>query len=591
VKSSLERLSVVKLNEVRALFLDIQTTGANPTSGRPLEIAWTVDTFGELADIDQNVQSHLLEQPEGTLPKRISVITGIKESDLCGARGISEVSLQLQQSLAAVHGASLESNPVPCIIHFARFEQPFIDHFFPDVAASISVFCTHQIAARLFPNLPSRGLRGLSGFFGMSLGDCKRAQSHVQATYFIWRHLREILVAQGITTVKELGEWLRDSRPAKRTKYEYPLAPETRLSLPDKPGVYKMIAANGDILYVGKATSLKQRVNSYFRGRKGKDSFKLEMLTRVKDIQVTPCATVLEACLLEVEEIKRLNPPYNICLKQSDRPLVFYAADFSAASDRMTSQTPIGPFRSELVMDSFIRLLHSLAENKFDSGIFFDELPEELLSQGFEEFVRRHGTKAERLLQGRSLMALALKLFKVYRQRADQDAEQDPEEATVDALLPEDTAKIEKAAKTEVEQLTPEEVADKYERMLVRSARGYLQSKRMSKLLHSSIQFEEASGRRGRLRIVKGEVCSDEKSLSACSANTTEFPWSELTLNTFDRMRVLDTELLRLRLDGRKVEIKAEAWQCRHDNALAAHSKGVIDFLELPSYLPYVQAT
>jgi hypothetical protein len=54
-----------------------------------------------------------------------------------------------------------------------------------------------------------------------------------------------------------------------------------RLEFPNRPGVYRMLSQSGQVLYVGKATSLKSRVNSYFRGQKGRDRKKLEMLAQV----------------------------------------------------------------------------------------------------------------------------------------------------------------------------------------------------------------------------------------------------------------------------------------------------------------------
>ncbi|MFX6149426.1 nucleotide excision repair endonuclease, partial [Acinetobacter baumannii] len=76
------------------------------------------------------------------------------------------------------------------------------------------------------------------------------------------------------------------------------------LQLPDRPGIYRMLAQDGRVLYVGKATSLRSRVNSYFHG-KTQGKRKREMIAQVWDIQVTECGSALEAALLENEEIKR----------------------------------------------------------------------------------------------------------------------------------------------------------------------------------------------------------------------------------------------------------------------------------------------
>ena len=85
-------------------------------------------------------------------------------------------------------------------------------------------------------------------------------------------------------------------------------------SLADRPGVYCMVDADGEILYVGKAKSLRDRVSSYFRG--GPHTTKtLMMLARVADIRVTVTGSEGEALLLENNLIKAHRPRYNILLR------------------------------------------------------------------------------------------------------------------------------------------------------------------------------------------------------------------------------------------------------------------------------------
>ena len=85
-------------------------------------------------------------------------------------------------------------------------------------------------------------------------------------------------------------------------------------SLPGKPGVYRMLAADGRILYVGKARHLRNRVTSYFHGRVHADKTQA-LLAQVASIEITVTASETEALLLEYNLIKRHKPHYNVLLK------------------------------------------------------------------------------------------------------------------------------------------------------------------------------------------------------------------------------------------------------------------------------------
>jgi excinuclease ABC subunit C len=85
-------------------------------------------------------------------------------------------------------------------------------------------------------------------------------------------------------------------------------------ALPAKPGVYRMLAADGTILYIGKARQLKNRVSSYFHGRAHGEKTHA-MVAQVARIEVTVTASETEALLLEYNLIKQHRPRYNILLK------------------------------------------------------------------------------------------------------------------------------------------------------------------------------------------------------------------------------------------------------------------------------------
>jgi len=90
--------------------------------------------------------------------------------------------------------------------------------------------------------------------------------------------------------------------------------------LPDSPGVYLMKNKAGEVIYVGKATSLKNRVSSYFN--KAHDNRIAKLVSEIFQIDYKPTDSVLEALILEAEYIKTIQPKYNIKAKD-DRSWIY----------------------------------------------------------------------------------------------------------------------------------------------------------------------------------------------------------------------------------------------------------------------------
>jgi excinuclease ABC subunit C len=86
-------------------------------------------------------------------------------------------------------------------------------------------------------------------------------------------------------------------------------------NLSQRPGVYRMIAADGEVLYVGKARNLKNRVSTYFSGSRAHGGRTMAMVAQIANIEVTATASETEALLLEYNLIKRHRPRYNVTLR------------------------------------------------------------------------------------------------------------------------------------------------------------------------------------------------------------------------------------------------------------------------------------
>ena len=101
-------------------------------------------------------------------------------------------------------------------------------------------------------------------------------------------------------------------------------------TLPNAPGVYRMLDAKGDVLYVGKAKSLKNRVGSYARGQAHSNRI-ARMIAETSSMEFVTTATETEALLLEANLIKQLRPRYNVLLRDDKSlPYILLTADHEA---------------------------------------------------------------------------------------------------------------------------------------------------------------------------------------------------------------------------------------------------------------------
>jgi DNA polymerase-3 subunit epsilon len=335
------------LCDLPVLVLDCQTTGGNPRTGHLLEVGWMEVRASARAPLPEGPRTFLLRLPPGgTIPPAVQKLTGIDDLKLESAVDPGEAWEQLA---VAARGVAVLSRirPCPAVIHFARFEIPFLRAWHENHdcgnAFPLDIVCTHDLATRLLPDLPRKGLRAAAGFLGHSVPPEKRCGPHVEATDVIWRHLVERLARDaGVTTWDQLRPWLSNAPLPARGRRVYPMPARVRETLPDRPGVYRMVRSNGDLLYVGKARSLKGRVNSYFQARRHSEKI-LEMLSQAVGLDFHETATALEAALLESQMIKQDRPPYNTALTTNNRTLVFVSSDFGAQADRPVGGCRLGP--------------------------------------------------------------------------------------------------------------------------------------------------------------------------------------------------------------------------------------------------------
>lgn len=216
------------LRALPVLFVDCQSTGATPAHGALLEVAW--------ARNDEPVTSVLVALPEGaTIPPYVRRITGLGESDLAAGEAPADVWRALAREARRVARAAGLAR-APAVIHFASFELRFLldlhekhgDGGFP-----LDALCTHEIARRLLPDLPRRGLRALAGYFGADAGELRRSAHHVEATRAVWRAMSALLEERGVRTLEELRAWTDRTEVARPLARGWPMPASERAGLPD----------------------------------------------------------------------------------------------------------------------------------------------------------------------------------------------------------------------------------------------------------------------------------------------------------------------------------------------------------------------
>lgn len=133
--------------------------------------------------------------------------------------------------------------------------------------------------------------------------------------------------------------------------------------LPHKPGVYRMLDENGNILYIGKARNLKKRVANYTR-EQGHNNRITSMIRSTYHMEFVVTHTETEALLLEANLIKRLHPRFNILLRDDKSfPYIIITDDHPAPAlykhrgARTRKARYFGPFASSEAVTQTINVL------------------------------------------------------------------------------------------------------------------------------------------------------------------------------------------------------------------------------------------
>src|SRR5215469_995855 len=350
----------VPLNEASFCVVDLETTGGRAGPGTIIEIGAYRMVGRRMVESFET-----LVRPQGPIPRVISGLTSISNAMVAAAPPIEKVLPAFRDFLG----------PSVLVAHNATFDFSFLNFEFRrifGIGLRNPILCTLRMARRFVPSLKRRRLDLLAEHFGLSTAGRHRGLGDARMAAEILSIFLEIAENLGIGRLDRLLDL--HGRGVSGRRIERHVSPEEIAALPLGPGVYLMRNARGDLLYVGKARRLRERVGSYFTAAVNAKT--AELISHVYTIEARVARSALEAGLLESELIRELKPPYNRMLK-SVAPAYFIKLDLSdefpriRLAPRMGARPGVrylGPFIGRRSLDHSVRALSRILGLRTCSG-------------------------------------------------------------------------------------------------------------------------------------------------------------------------------------------------------------------------------
>lgn len=274
--------------------VDIETTGGYAAANGITEIS--IHVFDGKQVIEK---FETLVNPGQPIPSYITAMTGISDKMVAKAPSFEDVAeriyLLLQDRIFIAHNVNFDYSFVKSHLKEAGFEL------------NTKKLCTVRLSRKIIPGLPSYSLGKLARSLDITIHDRHRAGGDSAATVEIFRALMERDSEQHIqkSLQRNSKEWILP-----------PNVPKEHFDqLPYTPGVYYFHNAKGKVVYVGKATNIRYRVNSHFSNN-SESRQKQNFMQHVYGISYQSCGTELMACILESAEIKKKWPVFNSSQKR-----------------------------------------------------------------------------------------------------------------------------------------------------------------------------------------------------------------------------------------------------------------------------------
>lgn len=293
-----------KLNDISEtpfVVVDVETTGLSARNERIIEIALVrvenlkiVDKFSSLIN------------PQRPIPSFISMFTGITNSDVKDAPAFYYIFPKL---LEQTEGTILCGHNLQFDLSFLRNEVQLLgDDFKPS-----KTLCTLKLARKLYPNLKSRSLGPLAQHLKIKNKNSHRALGDAETTARVLiKLIKQLQTEHGISTIEELLSFQNRSQNLQTLKIK-PELQEDFYNLPNAPGIYYFLNSRNEIIYIGKAKLLRERVKSYFSPNA--DARVRKIIKQARRLHHIITNSELTALLAEAESIKVKNPKHNKMLK------------------------------------------------------------------------------------------------------------------------------------------------------------------------------------------------------------------------------------------------------------------------------------
>ncbi len=274
--------------------VDIETTGAYAAANGITEISVYVFDGQKITE-----QFETLINPGQPIPYYIQSMTGITDKMVATAPRFEEVAEKiyslLHDKIFVAHNVSFDYSFVKSHLKQSGFEL------------NTKKLCTVRMGRKIFPGLPSYSLGNLCQSLGITIYDRHRAGGDAEATVKV---LQQLIENDNENLIQKSLQ--RNSKDAILP----PNVPKEHFEqLPYTPGVYYFHNAKGKVVYVGKATNIRYRVNSHFSNN-SESRQKQNFMQHVYSISYQSCGTELMACILESAEIKKRWPVFNSSQKK-----------------------------------------------------------------------------------------------------------------------------------------------------------------------------------------------------------------------------------------------------------------------------------